>query len=119
MAARFLLQSGKHHRGNGAEGTRQTIIPGQVFEVASEKEAEFCRKYPDRYTELKSEEYPVIKALITPATKKEPEVIEIDMDRLAGMSVQQLQNFCTQNGINIKDAKTKDDLIKAIRNAAE
>lgn len=117
--AKFLLMAGKHHRGSIINGTLVTVEPGQVFECISEKEAEFCRKYPDRYQEVRSEVYPTVKATVATVGKPESEVIEIDMENLARMNFFQLMNFAKQNGIDIKDAKDKDAILKAIREAAE
>lgn len=114
-----MLLAGKHHRGIGMKGTRQTIEAGQIFIASSDKEAAFCRKYPDRYQEVRSEEYPVVKANVTPVGANSTETIEIDMEALAKMSVIQLLNFAKQNDIDLKGATNKDGILKAIRAAAE
>lgn len=116
--AKFLLMAGKHHRGSQQAGTRVTVEPGQVFEAMNENEAIYCRKYPDRYQEVRSEVYPVVKARVSTVGAAEPEIIEIDMENLARMNIIQLLNFTKQNGIDTKGAKDKDSILKAIREAA-
>lgn len=118
--AKFLLMSGKHHRGIGMRGTRQTIEPGQVFVAISEKEAEFCRKYPDRYQEVRSEAIPVVRTSVKTNDKDDnAETVEIDLNDLMKMTTIQLMNFAKQNGIELKGANNKETIIKAIREAAE
>lgn len=124
--ARFILMSGKDHFGLKKTGTRQVIKAGDEFEAVSEKHAEFCRKYPDRYQEVKGGfARPVSNTLPAPVkpvpikkveTKSaEPETVEIDVDNLDKMDLRELLVLCRKAGIDTKGAVRKEDIVKAIK----
>lgn len=114
-----MLLAGRHARGHQDTNNLITIMPGEIFETISEKEADFCRKYPDRYQEVRSEVYPPIRAAVKPVTPSAPEeTVVVNLEELAKMNVMQLLSFCRQNGIDLKGATSKDKILEAIKNAA-
>lgn len=121
--ARFILLAGKEYTGKNKDGTRQIVRAGEEFEANSEKHAEFCRKYKDRYQEITGPMFarPMTNSLPAPNVKKaqpkEPETVEIDVDNLDKMDLRELLVLCKQAGIDTKGLVRKDDIVKKIKAA--
>lgn len=121
--ARFILLAGKEFSGKQKNGNRKILRAGDEFEANSEKHAEFCRKYKDRYQEIIGPSFmrPVSNSLPAPVLKKaeskETETIEIDVDNLDKMDLRELLVLCRKAGIDTKGAVRKDDIVKAIKTA--
>jgi hypothetical protein len=118
--AKFLLKAGKEYVGNAADGTRKLVKAGEILETTTKRQEEFCRKYPDRYQEVRSNAYPV-PPKAAPAPKNEvqdTETVEIDIDKLEKMDTRQLLTFARENSIDIKGAVKREDILKKIKEAS-
>lgn len=125
--ARFVLRAGKLHRGRQKDYNRVTINPGEAFETVSEKETEFCRKYPENFQEVAGPlpqfagtmvnsngvridtvtNDPVNPAVVNGDT------VEVDMKKLESMNMRDLLLFCRTNGITTRGLN-KSEVLKDI-----
>lgn len=122
--ARFILLAGKEYFGRQKDGTRKVVKAGEEFETISEKHAEFCRKYKDRYQEITGPMFarPMTNTLPAPVKRNpekevptEVEEIEVDLDKIEKMDLRELLVFCRKAGIDVKGSVRRDDIIKAIK----
>lgn len=119
--ARFQVLAGGHAIGNKAKGTQKVYKKngphGDIFETDTEKQTQFCKKYPDKY---KLVEEPVNFSRRTPSpTQKDVEEVEIDMGKLDSMTVAELNNFAREYDINTHGLKKRDELLKQIKSELE
>lgn len=121
MAARFQMLAGVHHQGSPLKGTLKSfhgpkrnapVDSGDVFEAKTEKEASFCRKYPDKFKELAPT--PVQRFNEVPP---ESDSIIVDVEALDSMGVPELKILAHNIGVNLKGLRSKADLIKAVKEA--
>ncbi len=167
--ARFEVIAGRHASRTGMHKV------GDVFETKSEKEAEFCRKYPDKFREVSTPVFEgrrgarnTVPHVDKDNTKKgnrgesedrlrefaeedagptiheveghkdsgkgdeeefsqdddngadeDTETVEVDLGKVEKMTLPELKKFVNEYGIDVKNAKTKEDYVKAIKKNVE
>jgi hypothetical protein len=138
---RFVLLSGRYHHGKQKYGTRITVKPGEAFDTYTERQTQYCRKYPEMFQEVAGV-LPVFKGKVVPITPsdkvpvvanmpeipevsdaevqqegiEEVETVTVDMEQLKKMNMRDLLMFARENGISVKGTK-KDEIIKDIEAA--
>jgi hypothetical protein len=120
--SRFRVKAGLHVTGSTRDGTRKVFKRGDVFDTDSDKETHLCDKDREKYERVSD---PVTfrrtvssspsKSGVSSPSPQEVEEVEVDLSKLDSMTTSELQQFAKEYGINTKDAKDRNELLKNIK----
>lgn len=108
--ARFRLIAGMHATGSKKLGTQRVLKKNDIITTDNPTEIAFFRKYPDKYQPV-----PDGISFTPPVKPTDDDVVEIDLSKLDGMTVNELKALATEAGIDLRGATQKDQIIAIIK----